>query len=68
MGQPGDLLLVFADALIRSWKQITKFKSATSPASVGEVARSAGEGASAGERLSARLETFPLKRQPNLIN
>ena len=33
MGQPGDLLLVFADALIRSWKQITKFKSAASPAS-----------------------------------
>jgi cyanophycin synthetase len=31
MGQAGDLLLVFADALIRSWKQITKFKSATSP-------------------------------------
>jgi len=44
MGQAGDLLLVFADALIRSWKQITKFKSATSPASAGEVARSAGEG------------------------
>jgi cyanophycin synthetase len=47
MGQPGDLLLVFADALIRSWKQITKFKSATSPASgtaaTGEAARSAGE-------------------------
>jgi cyanophycin synthetase len=28
MGQPGDLLLVFADALARSWKQITKFKPA----------------------------------------
>src|SRR5512138_1481945 len=27
MGQPGDLLLIFADALIRSWKQITKFRS-----------------------------------------
>ena len=26
MGQPGDLLLVFADALVRSWKQITKFR------------------------------------------
>jgi len=25
MGRPGDLLLVFADALARSWKQITKF-------------------------------------------
>jgi len=28
MGQPGDLLLVFADALVRSWKQIIKFKPA----------------------------------------
>jgi cyanophycin synthetase len=26
MGRPGDLLLVFADALTRSWKQIIKFK------------------------------------------
>jgi cyanophycin synthetase len=29
MGQPGDLLLIFADALARSWKQITKFKPAS---------------------------------------
>jgi cyanophycin synthetase len=28
MGLPGDLLLIFADALVRSWKQITKFKPA----------------------------------------
>ena len=35
MGQQGDLLLIFADALVRSWKQITKFKPAgsTTPAS-----------------------------------
>jgi cyanophycin synthetase len=26
MAQPGDLLLVFADALARTWKQITKFE------------------------------------------
>ncbi|MEN1958718.1 cyanophycin synthetase [Luteimonas sp. MJ246] len=26
MGQTGDLLLVFADALARSWKQVTKFR------------------------------------------
>ena len=31
-GRPGDLVLVFADALVRSWKQIIKFK----PAGVGE--------------------------------
>ena len=28
MARPGDLLLVFADALARSWKQITKFRPA----------------------------------------
>ncbi|MDH4106323.1 MAG: Mur ligase family protein, partial [Gammaproteobacteria bacterium] len=59
MGQPGDLLLVFADALIRSWKQITKFKSATSPASVGEVARSAGEGSSGIGGFMADTPTSP---------
>jgi cyanophycin synthetase len=26
MGESGDLLLIFADTLVRSWKQITKFK------------------------------------------
>jgi cyanophycin synthetase len=26
MSQPGDLLLIFADALVRSWKQVIKFK------------------------------------------
>jgi cyanophycin synthetase len=31
MGRPGDLLLVFADALTRSWKQITKFRPAGAP-------------------------------------
>jgi cyanophycin synthetase len=28
MGHAGDLLLIFADALVRSWKQITKFRAA----------------------------------------
>jgi cyanophycin synthetase len=31
MGQPGDLLLVFADALVRSWKQIIKFRAVGAP-------------------------------------
>ena len=31
MGQSGDLLLIFADALARSWKQITKFRPAGAP-------------------------------------
>jgi len=28
MGREGDLLLIFADALVRSWKQVTKFRMA----------------------------------------
>lgn len=32
MAQQGDLLLVFADALSRSWKQITKFRSSNAVA------------------------------------
>jgi cyanophycin synthetase len=28
MGKPGDLILIFADALVRSWKQIIKFRPA----------------------------------------
>jgi hypothetical protein len=52
MGQPGDLLLIFADALIRSWKQITKYKSATSPTATTEIPRSASEGGGAGEGYS----------------
>jgi len=31
MGQAGDLVLIFADALVRSWKQITKFRPAGAP-------------------------------------
>jgi len=38
MGQPGDLLLVFADALVRSWKQITKFRPAGAPEPQARVA------------------------------
>jgi cyanophycin synthetase len=51
MGQPGDLLLIFADALVRSWKQVTKFKpagaAATQPAAAPALAgpRRGGDGA-----------------------
>jgi cyanophycin synthetase len=38
MGRPGDLLLVFADALVRSWKQIIKFRPEGSVAPVVKVA------------------------------
>jgi len=51
MGEAGDLLLVFADALVRSWKQITKFKPASavpfaSSDATGQVGRGPGEGLS----------------------
>jgi cyanophycin synthetase len=49
MGEAGDLLLVFADALVRSWKQITKFKPASAVPSAssdakGQAGRGPGEG------------------------
>jgi cyanophycin synthetase len=49
MGEAGDLLLIFADALARSWKQITKFKSSGGPApthSTPAAPSSSGNGAS----------------------
>jgi cyanophycin synthetase len=62
MGEAGDLLLVFADALVRSWKQITKFKpvstvSSGSTATIGEVGRRPGEGLS--PMPKAVIETSP---------
>jgi cyanophycin synthetase len=44
MGRSGDLLLVFADALVRSWKQIIKFRpegAPETPAAAAPVAVSA---------------------------
>src|SRR5579864_184780 len=39
MGRPGDLLLIFADQLTRSWKQITKFKPAGAAPAARDPAR-----------------------------
>ncbi|MFY2763089.1 cyanophycin synthetase [Arenimonas sp. MALMAid1274] len=41
MGEPGDLLLIFADALVRSWKQVTKFKPEGSAPAVEAVPKAA---------------------------
>jgi len=65
MGQPGDLLLVFSDALVRSWKQITKFRPehATSrPAAAAppvDGGRGAGEGWSAAPAVAAETVGKP---------
>jgi cyanophycin synthetase len=39
MGRAGDLLLIFADALVRSWKQIIKFRAASAPDAPGGTER-----------------------------
>lgn len=64
MAQPGDLVLVFADALARTWKQITKFRPDGStpvpaPAAVqppAEPAQTADEAAVAAMRGVVRDE------------
>jgi cyanophycin synthetase len=56
MGEAGDLLLVFSDALVRSWKQITKFK----PASLSAPATSAEAVADADDGVSAPPPAFAL--------
>jgi cyanophycin synthetase len=52
MGAPGDLVLIFADVLVRSWKQIIKFKPAgagephaAAPAGMHAARSTAGDGA-----------------------
>jgi cyanophycin synthetase len=63
MGRPGDLLLIFADALVRSWKQVIKFRpqGGEAPAAAAEPASkvtfsmspaATAPGAGAGEELA----------------
>jgi len=54
MGQPGDLLLVFADALTRSWKQVTKFRAAGSTAPVTTAATPAATVTTASKSANAK--------------
>ena len=65
MGQPGDLLLIFADALVRSWKQITKFKPvgalAAQAAGAGAVN---GAGTYDGESMLGAAQDFPGRLHP----
>ena len=61
MGQPGDLLLVFADALTRSWKQITKFRPAGAPA---VPVRAASCAAALARRNASRAGALRESRRP----
>ena len=55
MGRQGDLLLIFADALIRSWKQIIRFKADDTPAPAER------EIAPAPAAVSLILDTLPIE-------
>jgi cyanophycin synthetase len=65
MGQPGDLLLIFADALVRSWKQITKFKPAAggtaAPTPPPQLPPIVEFGADGGARAEAPAASFSLE-------
>jgi cyanophycin synthetase len=54
MGAAGDLLLVFADGLVRSWKQITKFRPAGAPST-----KPGGSGAAAGDEALPAAAPLP---------
>ncbi len=54
MGEAGDLLLIFADALTRSWKQITKFKPTAPPTPPAPASAATKPGP--GDHLAARAE------------
>jgi cyanophycin synthetase len=58
MGRPGDLLLIFADALTRSWKQVIKFRPEGAPPDRAKLAPTAVLEAPAdpGESFSPDLE------------
>jgi cyanophycin synthetase len=57
MGRPGDLLLIFADALVRSWKQVIKFKvtSGETPAVAADPAASQSNGNASAAMASPTL-------------
>jgi cyanophycin synthetase len=64
MGRPGDLLLVFADALVRSWKQITRFR----PDGAAQTPRATAPAAPTQATPPAQLlETFALPSGEGLI-
>jgi cyanophycin synthetase len=64
MGEAGDLVLIFADALTRSWKQITKFKpSGTAAAPAVKIAPASPK---ASPMASASAEQVPSAPEMNL--
>jgi cyanophycin synthetase len=62
MGRPGDLVLVFADALTRSWKQVIKFK----PAEWAQSGAATGATVSPGANGSAGANTHSSTTNPGV--
>ena len=60
LGQPGDLLLVFADALTRSWKQVIKFKPDPAAGAPVPADRKAASGPAAAAMATPEDESAPL--------
>ena len=56
MGRPGDLVLVFADALTRTWKQIVRFNPDGEMPKAAERAEVPALETSMDERLVAAME------------
>ena len=52
--QPGDLLLIFGDAITRSWKQVIQFRP-EAPARAGGAAAAVAARAAASRRVTAPL-------------
>jgi cyanophycin synthetase len=72
MGRPGDLLMIFADALTRSWKQVIKFKPeagspnvavapATTPASANGASPANGAEPGPGKPVAPRFDDATLE-------
>jgi cyanophycin synthetase len=68
MGEAGDLLLIFADALVRSWKQITKFKGNSAPAPKTPSPPTAMQTRSNGSNLEAHHDLSAAPAAPPAFN
>jgi len=68
MGEAGDLLLIFADALVRSWKQITKFKANSGAAPKAPSPPATAEPRSNGSNLEAHHDFSAPSAAPQAFN
>ncbi|MGQ0802095.1 MAG: cyanophycin synthetase [Pseudomarimonas sp.] len=67
MGQAGDLVLIFADALVRSWKQVIKFRPEGAPEPAAQPAAVVAAPVMSEASLSERATIDPLAGYEGLI-